>query len=617
MIYYAIVVVLKKLRHRGLALIYVLLITIPLVMILSAALSLVGHGTFTSLTYQDRMEAFYAAEAGVVYALEQLEQQTATSPWTPNNLVVDMPNGRGRFEISFGPSVNNLGASASADGPRGPGTVPADSVDLIVTGRAGAAERTIEAIIQRSGSIRIDDAIVAAGKVDLEGDIQIQGIQDIDDWTLLEAGVHSNYDVDEPDVVTWDGASISAVDGISGNITTVSENPGAINVAGLGTVGGDLLTGEEQRPLKKYDVETKIDNHSGAPVPPAPDATGTVTLTNGDFYVGSDYLLNGQIKLENANLYVKGDLQVTGSISGLGSVYVSQNTTFRGTATLINPDPDMDQDSEVGVGLFSKGNVELSGYNGEQYMEELIATLPPGDDVVRSWNDSKRALDEMSALLDANGWDGLDSQEKAQFDSYRRVLGQEESLGGAIPPWASGRERLRILRDALQTEPPSNTRNFLIDKFGELADYYDAAASFYPGSGMSIKEQAVLDFLTTGTTKGILDSSLDIKYGGGPPHLAIAFRSAAAGVQRLQFDGLGESYFQGVVYSEGYVKASSHVTVVGGILVNGERGPGSGLQPGDVKIENGATVCFPVDLFKSGRGVGGTGQLGVRSWISK
>ena len=58
---------------RGLALITVLLFTVPLVMMLTAALRLVGYGTFTSLTYQDRMEAFYAAEAGVVFALEQLE----------------------------------------------------------------------------------------------------------------------------------------------------------------------------------------------------------------------------------------------------------------------------------------------------------------------------------------------------------------------------------------------------------------------------------------------------------------------------------------------------------------------------------------------------------------
>ena len=111
-------------RRRGLALVTVLLITIPLVMMLTAALSLVGHGTFTSLTYQDRMEAFYAAEAGVVYAIEQLEAQGNT--WQPSSVTVEMPNGRCSFELGFSPSVNNLENPTAVDGPRGAGTVPPD-----------------------------------------------------------------------------------------------------------------------------------------------------------------------------------------------------------------------------------------------------------------------------------------------------------------------------------------------------------------------------------------------------------------------------------------------------------------------------------------------------------
>ena len=253
---------------------------------LTAALSLVGHGTFTSLTYQDRMEAFYAAEAGVVYAIEQLEAQGNT--WQPSSVTVEMPNGRCSFELGFSPSVNNLENPTAVDGPRGAGTVPPDSADLIVTGKSGSAERTIEVIVQRRGSINIEQAVYGGGRIRVDGNANIYGIKDIYDYSEVDADIHSNYDADEADVVIYDDVGTSMTDGIHGDITTVSDNPAAISISGGATVFGETKTGEPKRPLKKFDVSGIIDDHSGGNTVPAPDADGVVALVDGDFYHNGD-----------------------------------------------------------------------------------------------------------------------------------------------------------------------------------------------------------------------------------------------------------------------------------------------------------------------------------------
>jgi hypothetical protein len=601
-------------NNFGLALITVLLITLPLIMMLTAALSLVGHGTFTSLSYQDRMEAFYAAEAGVVYAIDKL--QTDGDAWSPSDDPVIMPNGRSSFRISLS-SVNNLENFDPVDGPRGSDSVPPDSADLVVTGTSGVAERTLEVIVQRRGAIAISEPILASGRVRLNGNVVIRGFKDLNDWTWVPAGIHSNHSGDAPGIVRWTGSDSSLSDHISGDITVVSENPTSIQVEDEGTVAGEQLVGEPERPVKDFDIQAQIDHHSGGQAVPPPDANGVVTLADGDYYTAGGLEIVGKLNLENANLYVDGKLEVRGAVSGNGSIYVAETTTFRGDTRLNASDPNNDEDTDVGIGLFSKGNVELEGYDGEQYMNDLVSTLPSDHEVRRAWEDSQKALDEMVSTLETHSWNHFDDQAKADFDSYRRVLGQSEAFPGEIPSWASGQERLRVLVTALEAEPPGEVRNFLVEKFGDLADTFDAGASFYPGTGTAAKEAAIQSYITTGDTRGLLDSSLDFYYDGVPSPLDHTFRAASASVQQLHFDGLGNSYFQGVIYTEGYIRADTHVTVVGGILANGGSGDGPDLSPGDVVLSNGATIFYPVDVFKSGKGVGGTGQLGVTSWISR
>ena len=328
----------------------------------------------------------------------------------------------------------------------------------------------------------------------------------------------------------------------------------------------------------------------------------------------------GEIQLNNSNLYVRGNLDVQGSIRGTGSVYVNETTHVRGDTIVRYSSVGLastgDIDPNEGVGLFSKGDILLEGYDGEQYLEDHVLGGPTSP-VRKAWNDSKQALEEMDSLLNIHKWDGMDNATKAEFDSYRRVLGQDIAFPADIPSWASGQEQLRVVADAVEAQPSNAEQRFLKKKLNELADTFDAGASFYPGTGMGPKQLAVENFLSQGDLRGSVDSALDIKYDGVEDPLDDAFRIAALQVQQLNFKGMGHSYFQGVIYTEGSLQVKTNLQIVGGILANGESGGGPFPGPGDILLGNGVSIVFPRDQFRYGRGVGGTGQLGVSAWIAK
>ena len=327
-----------------------------------------------------------------------------------------------------------------------------------------------------------------------------------------------------------------------------------------------------------------------------------------------------EITLNNSNLYVKGNLDVQGSISGVGSVYVNETTHVRGDSNIryssIGEESTGDIDPNEGVGLFSKGDILLEGYDGEQYLEDYVLG-GPGSPVRKAWDDSKQALEQMDGLLEAHQWDGFDPATKDEFDSYRRVLGQDIAFPGAIPGWASGQEQLRVVADAVAAQPSNSEQRFLKKKLNELADNFDAGASFYPGTGMGPKHEAVENFLGKGDLRGVVDSALDIKYDGVADPLDDTFRIAALQVQQLDLKGMGHSYFQGVIYTEGSLQVKTNLQIVGGILAAGESTGGPFPGPGDILLENGVSIVYPRDQFRYGRGVGGTGQLGVSAWIAK
>ncbi len=131
--------------------------------------------------------ALYVAEAGVAYAKAELSRDSA---WGPQSLTQTMPNGRGSYTISFataspGPndSVNNLTGPGVVDGPRGPGTVPPFTADLVVLAELNGRTRRLEVILSNGGGgpPDVDVPLLASRGIRLNGNVVVKGIESLAD----------------------------------------------------------------------------------------------------------------------------------------------------------------------------------------------------------------------------------------------------------------------------------------------------------------------------------------------------------------------------------------------------------------------------------------------------
>ncbi len=93
---------------------------------------------------------------------------------------------------------------------------------------------------------------------------------------------------------------------------------------------------------------------------------------------------------------------------------------------------------------------------------------------------------------------------------------------------------------------------------------------------------------------------------------------------RTDYDRMGESYFKGLVYSNGAIYAGHEVTIVGALYTEDDKsqGPvvldGVPLQPGDVHLGKGTRLTYVKAMFEDGiPSLGAAGALGVVTWISR
>ena len=124
-----------------------------LTLVAALLLSLQGD-KFSVLQFNHSTEALYVAEAGVADASLQMARDNSWGPTVP--LEVTLPEG-GKYTIVFDDdgiiepfeSVNNLASRNPADGPRGPGTVPAGAADVVVKVEARGRTELYEVMISR------------------------------------------------------------------------------------------------------------------------------------------------------------------------------------------------------------------------------------------------------------------------------------------------------------------------------------------------------------------------------------------------------------------------------------------------------------------------------------
>ncbi|MGE0491018.1 MAG: hypothetical protein AB7S38_17555 [Vulcanimicrobiota bacterium] len=604
--------------RRGIALITALLFATVLMIMLVAIVAGATGGNFTTRGHTDRLAALGAAEAGVAHALAELEANRA---WVGGFNSTTLLGGRGSYTLIFNTnadtqsvgkheSVNNLAGLAVVNGPRGDGTVPPGVADLVVVARVGPVERVVEVLVRRGGGPEVDVALLNSGRVHMRGDVRVEGIGALDDPTPEPAGIHSNFAGSDPDLIKWtqDPGTTAT---IAGTVSAVAAS--GISLTGA-TLGGSPPTqnNASAKPFPTVDIEAEILAKQTA-TPATVPAVGGATLGSGtpeDFYYDGDLLVNGDLVLNGATLYVNGKVTVNGSITGDGGLYVNgadpdePATVFRGDATIVT-------NNDRKVSIFSKGSVELTGFDGDQYIQDL-ATAQGNPQLSLWWDQAKTALDALDT----------DMQNYGVADFGTTVRDRRVDIQRTLAPFNTGQpgfggsdeavlEKIATVVNAAGSGP---TEQFMVKRLTYVSDLFKGGGS-HLGGDLNVLNNFNPDIPSTHA--GLLDSVGD-QY---TTH-AHLWGQVLSIHQQIGFGRLGSSNFQGVIYTNGYFYADNQVNIVGAVIANddGSQQPvdinGQTVAPGDVLLNSGTSITYNKAYFDD-TSQAATGPMTVTTWVAR
>ena len=376
---------------RGAAVLLVITL-IPILIFLARSVAWLSQTThFRTVSYREKVSATYILEAGLNHAATLL---TEDATWTEGFQNEEMTRIRGSYSIYFqkpgeayqqGYSVNNLMGTDDRDGPRGPKTVAPGTVELIVHSRSGPTENQGTFLLQAVFDDNRDWAVSSAGKLVMNGNVDVQGVANLETWAPVKAGVHSNLYQSNETAIEWNPAKLGDKATFTGKVSTTNRGTDALKFAGTEGTDYSAESFEDEAgrlSISSPDIVQEVGNHSSSPAP-ATNPFGETRLSSGDFYKGGPLELQGDLVLDGGTLYVNGDLTVNGSITGTGSVYVTGKTTFKGDAVI--------EAGAEGVALYSEGSITMSGFNGVEFVERLARDNPS---IIGHFNNAKSQLAE-------------------------------------------------------------------------------------------------------------------------------------------------------------------------------------------------------------------------------
>jgi hypothetical protein len=595
--------------------VFALLFTIILLIMVGSVVILTRQGRFESQNYSGRVAALYAAEAGVADAVEQLNEDNT---WAPDDYKIDLPNGKSSYRIRFAPavakdpnpnpdrSINNLMSTGTAAGPRGNGTVPAASVYLVIDGFSVGQSRRVEVVLRATPFRTLHGPFVTSGRIHLSGNVTVDGVKGFSDWKPVQAGLHSNLSGVNSDVITWTGQR-GEVASISGEVTTSSVGPDAIdmNTTGQGQYrSAGEETGISARKFPRIDIDKIVAKANDQGVPTFTPKVGVNRISGGDKVYGGG-TINGDLVLDGGNLYVKKGLKVNGSITGSGSVYVLEDTTFSGSA-------DINVVENGHVAIYSKGHVKLDGFNGSDFLKAAADDVP--DEIRGPLETTESILKKLQAAVqDGDVSAGNFGKDGSRADQMRRILGERVTNPDDLPAGVSPDDTnsLSELNQALANLPTpkpedAKTVNFLRGKLSRLEMLTDNKARYLGDGKWDRTDMSDVDaFLANGVMRrGLLDYVND-----QPDSTKIkkARRLIAAEIQSVNFDALGSSYFKGLIYTSGAVHSSNDIEIFGGIYAERTADSptdalsvdGKDYGPGDTVLKNGCRVKYVKDLVEN------------------
>lgn len=402
----------KRRSLRAFALAFTLLLTLVVVVAVTALLATAGRSLFTAGRYHQRAIAHQAAEAGLARAQAALEADVGFQ----GTLKEDLLHSGGHFEVDItkgaphsGQSVNNLESASSQN--LAEGVLPAHAALIVSRGSCRGYEVTLKAYVRRADE-SFSLSLLASDRIDLRNRTSIRGIQSFTSNSSIPAGIHSNRT--EPGVaISWQGPNPGDTLTASGNLSTSAPDDSSISLvpAASATVN-ETLTNQPRYPQMDTDIEEIVSLHTSNPGPALP-SFGLVTLPPGDHYYSGDQEIHGDLVLrDGAKVYVDGDLIVNGSISGMGTVVVTGFTALKGDSHLSTADGDY-------VALMSREGVALTGFDGTMFVDALAST---NTTAALSWSQLRAGLAGMQkqVALGYGGWVGEGND--GDYDAARALL---------------------------------------------------------------------------------------------------------------------------------------------------------------------------------------------------
>lgn len=592
-------------KRSGIALVTALLISLLIAVLIAGLFASTRHQTQLTFGQNDRIRAHYAAEAGLVAAMDALRDRT----WTAGFSDQPLSGGEATFSLTFtgdptgtvGPdeSVNNLLGVAAVNGPRGAGTVPPGFCHLVITGKSRSRSEILEVVLRNGAFPLVGTTVMADDTIEFSGDVVVSGVDNLREGNAVDAPVHTNKD-GSGTLIDWNGSGTAIFEG---TVSAVGPTSG-LNLAGATLNGSPPTEGTAgAREFPYVDVAAEVDAKTGATEVSAPPV-GDLTVGSsapGDFRAGPT-VVNGNLILDGGTLYVNGDLTVLGGIRGEGAVYVKGETSFFGDSTITT-------NHEKKVAVYSSGDITLTGFNGTQYMNALTDPSNPGYDPVldQLWTNTQAAVADVKTFIDPSSSQyNLSEADRVRASLGERIFGSEALPGPVVPDylpsgthsdggtlnWSPyGHDLFRHMADHLSTKPSSPTRDFLIAKFLDYEHFFHNKDVDVDRNNILTDFQTIETFRDGGHPGGPLDQMMDRVMDNASTQNVQNLREMAVYLDRVEPTRLGQSYFQGLVYTNANLLVENEIQIIGGVMAK------SGVGQGRMEFDQGTQVTFVEEYF--------------------
>jgi len=598
----------------------VLVFATVLLTMLKGLAFLATSNSFKTQTHLSQTGALYSAEAGFADVMYQLENDAG---WTTGFSQKPLTESPGRYTVVFNTSgapykktesVNNLQSDTTADSFLGEDTVPPYTALIIVQSEYMGRERTILATVSRGAPTSLYPGFIASGKIALRGDVYINGVEDLITGTATDAGIYSRQTTTGSPLITWEPNGLGDRAIIDSEVGVASTDPDTMDFGSNPSLYSvnNFKTDVSGLTNSVPDIQAEVSGKSGLPSPSL-QPLGTTTISGGEFYQGGDVSLDGDLILDGGTLYVDGNLTVNGSIKGEGAVYVTGDSSFFGDAAVTAKSGDV-------VALYSKGDVKLSGFDGTAYLEAAVASDPQAQ---LWWDQTKTTVADMKGLINSNpaadfmGNTGSQGPVAQNLEEMRWALSDYSSIGVTQADTWKGHDTalLNKLATHIQSQPASSARDFILEKFLDLQKLVSIDDNSNPFNSGQNKAQIVANWKSGDRTlAGILDACAS----NGSPELMGELITLA---DQFSPDKLGSAFFRGVIYTNGFVYATSDVHIIGSMHTfddgsqDGETIDGEDIEPGDIYLTNDTRLTYNQQFAEDAGLTSGSGELRVKTWV--